>query len=53
MSNITLERATRSTVARYKLNLPFSERRLLLFLGDITMIMAATGVALWLNALIA
>jgi hypothetical protein len=53
VSNITLERTTQSTVSRYKLNLPFSERRLLLFLGDIAMIIAATGAAFWLNALIA
>jgi|RhiMetdeSRZDD1v2_1073273.scaffolds.fasta_scaffold55821_2 hypothetical protein len=39
-------------VYRVELPLGFSERRLLLFLGDVFMIVLAGGVAFWLHTLI-
>lgn len=49
--NMVIRRSIHGTVSRYKLNLPFSERRLLLFLGDVLMGLSATGVALWLSSI--
>lgn len=49
--NMILQRTIHTTISRYKLNLPFSERRLLLFLGDATIGLLATGAAVWLNSL--
>ncbi len=49
--HIALQRTFHITISHYKLNLPFSERRLLLVLGDVSMCAAATGVAFWMNAL--
>jgi hypothetical protein len=47
----TIQRTIHSTITRCKLNLPFSERRLVLFVGDITMGAAATAIAFWINAM--
>lgn len=48
----TIQRTITTTVARYKLNLPFSERRLLLFVGDLAAGALAVGAALWVNGLL-
>jgi hypothetical protein len=50
--NTPIQRTIHVTITRYKLNLPFSERRLLLFLGDIAMGSAAVVAAFWVNSLL-
>ncbi len=47
MDNIGTQRTSRVATS----HLPISERRMLLVLGDIAMGVAATGIAIWLNAL--
>lgn len=46
-----LQHTINTIIARYRLNLPFSERRLLLFLGDIAIGLCATGFGVWLSSL--
>jgi hypothetical protein len=50
--NTPIQRTIHITITRYKLNLPFSERRLLLFLGDLAMGGAAVAAAFWVNAML-
>ncbi|MCS6882517.1 MAG: hypothetical protein RMK84_01200 [Oscillochloridaceae bacterium] len=52
MINATTKDTTIPATTRFELIPRFSERRLLLIVGDIVMIALAGGLAIWLNGLL-